>query len=204
MTDSQKRGAMLFFGRAGCVRCHAVAGGSNEMFSDFESHVAGIPQIAPFFGAGTSNVIFDGPGADEDFGLEQVTGDAADRYKFRTAPLRNVALAPAFFHNGAFTRLEDAIRHHLDVFESARGYSPSEAGVDLDLRHRLGPIEPVLSRLDRRLVDPIELNATEFADLVAFVRDGLLDKRAKRENLCRLVPESVPSGSPVLEFQRCR
>jgi cytochrome c peroxidase len=25
------------------------------------------------------------------------------------------ALQPAFFHNGAFTRLEDAIRHHLNV-----------------------------------------------------------------------------------------
>lgn len=38
-------------------------------------------------------------------------------------PLRNVALQPAFFHNGAFTRLEDAIRHHLDVFDSARHYN---------------------------------------------------------------------------------
>ena len=62
----------------------------------------------------------------------------------------------------------------------------------------------MLSRLDSRLRDPIALNATEFADLVAFVRDGLLDKRATRENLCRLVPESVPSGSPVLQFQGCR
>lgn len=204
MTRSQKRGALLFFGKANCVSCHAVAGDSNEMFTDLENRVAGVPQIAPFFGAARSNVIFDGPGADEDFGLEQVTGKPEDRYKFRTAPLRNVALAPAFFHNGAFTRLEDAIRHHLNVFESARGYSPADAGVDLDLRHRLGPIEPVLSRLDSRLRDPIALNATEFADLVAFVRDGLLDERAKRENLCRLVPESVPSGSPVLQFQGCQ
>ena len=85
-------------------------------------HVVGVPQIAPVFGVGTGNMIFDGPGEDEDFGLEQITGNPADRYKFRTSPLRNVALQPAFFHNGAFTRLEDAIRHHLDVFESARGY----------------------------------------------------------------------------------
>jgi cytochrome c peroxidase len=204
MTHSQKRGALLFFGKANCVSCHAVAGDSNEMFTDLENRVAGVPQIAPFFGAGRSNMIFDGPGADEDFGLEQVTGNPADRYKFRTAPLRNVSLAPAFFHNGAFTRLEDAISHHLNVVESARGYSAAAAGVDLDLRHRLGPIEPVLSRLDRRLRNPIALDGREFSDLVAFVRDGLLDKRATRENLCRLVPETVPSGSPVLQFQGCR
>ena len=98
MTASQKRGAVLFFGKAGCVSCHAVSGASNEMFSDFQQHVAGVPQVAPSFG----NVTFDGPGANEDFGLEQVTGNPADRYAFRTSPLRNVALQPAFMHNGAF------------------------------------------------------------------------------------------------------
>src|SRR5207237_9614465 len=94
MTMPQKQGALLFFGKAGCVSCHAVSGQSNEMFSDFKMHVAGVPEIAPFFGVGESNVIFDGPGEDEDFGLEQITGNAADRYKFRTSPLRNVALQP--------------------------------------------------------------------------------------------------------------
>src|SRR5262245_13300430 len=111
LTDSQKKGALLFFGKAGCVVCHAVSGQSNEMFSDFKQHVLGVPQIAPLVG----NVVFDGPGSNEDFGLEQVTGDPSDRYKFRTSPIRNVALQPTFMHNGAFTRLEDAIRHHLDV-----------------------------------------------------------------------------------------
>jgi cytochrome c peroxidase len=203
MTDSEKRGALLFFGKANCVACHAVAGDANEMFTDFKNRVVGVPQIAPYFGSGTGNMMFDGPGQDEDFGLEQITGDEADRYKFRTAPLRNLAVAPAFFHNGAWTRLEDAIRHHLDVYESARHYNPTAAGVDVDLTHRLGPIEPVLNRLDRKLRHPIELNRTEFTDLVTFVRDGLLDNRATKENLCTLVPRSVPSGSPVLQFQAC-
>jgi len=203
MTGSEKRGALLFFGKADCVACHAVAGDANEMFTDFENRVVGVPQVAPSFGVGTGNMIFDGPGQDEDFGLEQITGKKADRYKFRTAPLRNLAVAPAFFHNGAFTRLEDAIRHHLNAYESARDYSPAAAGVDIDLTHRLGPIETVLSRLDRRLRNPIELSRTEFADLVAFVKEGLLDQRATKENLCRLVPRSVPSGSPVLRFQSC-
>jgi cytochrome c peroxidase len=204
MSTAEKRGAMLFFGKAACVTCHAVSGGSNEMFSDFENRVIGVPQIAPFFGVDESNMIFDGPGEDEDFGLEQISGNPADRYKFRTAPLRNIALAPAFFHNGAFTRLDDAIRHHLDVFDSARGYDPRQAGVDRDLRMRLGPIEPVLERLDPLLRRPINLTRQELADLVKFVGDGLRDKRAKKENLCRLVPGSVPSGLPVLKFQGCQ
>ena len=62
LTPQEKQGALLFFGRARCVACHAVGGRSNEMFSDFENHVLGVPQIAPHFGVGTGNVVFDGPG----------------------------------------------------------------------------------------------------------------------------------------------
>jgi cytochrome c peroxidase len=203
MTAAEKRGAMLFFGEARCVTCHAVAGESNEMFSDFQNRAIGVPQIAPFFGAGFSNMIYDGPDKDEDFGLEQITGANSDRYKFRTAPLRNLRVSPAFFHNGSFTRLEDAIRHHLNVEQSARNYDPVAAGVDTDLTHRLGPIEPVLKRVDK-LLRPVHLGPSEFRDLVAFVRDGLFDKRASSKNLCKLVPGTVPSGQPVLEFEACK
>ena len=174
------------------------------MFSDFENRVIGVPQIAPRFGAATGNTRFDGPGADEDFGAEQVSGNPADRYAFRTSPLRNAALQPAFFHNGAFTRLSDAIRHHLDPVESARSYAPGRAGVNGDLRGRLGPTEPVLARLDPILHSPIILSPGEFRDLVGFVRDGLLDERARPRHLCDLVPRSVPSGRPLAVFERCQ
>ena len=204
MTKAQKRGALLFFGRARCVECHAVAGGSNEMFSDFQDHVVAVPQIAPRFGVGMGNVKFDGPDADEDFGAEQVTGDPADRYAFRTSPLRNVAVQPAFFHNGAFTQLEDAIRHHLDVAASLAAYDPVMAGLDQDLTHRQGPAQPMLDRLDPVLATPIVLTSDEFADLLAFVRDGLLDPRAVPATLCdSILPTEVPSGMDVGIFQDC-
>jgi cytochrome c peroxidase len=177
---------------------------SNEMFSDFALHRIGGPQVFPQFGVGKGNVIFDGPGENEDFGAEQISGDPADRYKFRTAPLRNLALQPAFFHNGAFTRLEDAIAHHLQVFDSARGYDPAKAKVDRDLRHRLGPIEPVLERIDPLVAVPQRLSQTEMQALVKFVRTGLLDPRAKPEALCRLIPAAVPSGMPVSIFEGCK
>ena len=197
LTDEQKKGALLFFGAARCVECHKVSGESNEMFSDFSQHVVGVPQIAPING----NVTFDGAGQNEDFGLEQITGISNDRYKFRTSPIRNVSLQPAFFHNGAFTRLEDAVRHHLDVFTSAANYSPASAGVDADLTAPMGPIGPVLARLDPILATPINLTGDEFRQLVDFVRNGLLDQRAKPENLRKLIPGSVPSGFPVLTFE---
>jgi cytochrome c peroxidase len=195
LSENQKRGATLFFGRAGCVGCHAVAGQSNEMFSDFREHVIGVPQVAPTFG----NVEFDGPGQNEDFGLEQVTGSSADRYKFRTSPLRNVALQPAFMHNGAFVRLEDAVRHHLNVSLSALAYTP--AGLPPDLQGSMGPIQPVLARVDPLLQTPIQLTQQEFNDLVNFVRDGLLDPDAMPFRLRPLVPVRLASGRTPLTFQ---
>src|SRR6185312_4207814 len=109
----------------------------------------------------------------EDFGLEQTTGNPGDRYKFRTSPLRNLALQPAFFHNGAFTNSTDAIRYHLDASAYARSYDPRKASVDHDLRYRLGPIEPVLARIDARLVEPPDLSRDEFESLVSFLAGGL-------------------------------
>lgn len=204
LSAREKRGALLFFGNANCVTCHAVAGRSNEMFSDFENRVLGVPQIAPAFGVGTGNVLFDGPRHDEDFGAEQITGNPADRYKFRTSPLRNVALQPAFFHNGSFSRLEDAVRHHLDVFNSALNYNPVAAGVDRDLTLRQGPIKPVLNRIDPLIAKRIKLSNQEFEDLVAFVRNGLLDPMARPEILCALLPSKVPSGSAVARYEGCK
>lgn len=197
MTEDEKRGALIFFGSGNCVSCHAVSGQSNEMFSDFKQHVAGIPQIAPAAG----NVTFDGPGANEDFGLEQVTGNANDRYAFRTSPLRNLALQPAFFHNGAFTRLEDAVRYHLDAIGSAPGYNPAAAGLDVDLQGPQGPIAPVLARVDPALVTPVTLSNDEFRQLVAFLRTGLLDPKANAHDLRKLIPARVPSGRQIHVFQ---
>jgi hypothetical protein len=154
--------ALLFFGRANCVACHAVAGPSNEMFSDFQPHRIGGPQLAPVFGVGTGNAIFDRPGENEDFGFEQTEGDPASRYTFRTAPLRDLKAVPAFFHNGAFGTLEAAIAHHLDVQNSLRSYDPDANNVPTDLSP--GPFEPILAAgIDSRLLVPIRLSAEESA-----------------------------------------
>ena len=164
------------------------------MFSDFRQHVAGIPQISPSIG----NVTFDGPGANEDFGLEQVTGNAADRYAFRTSPLRNVGLQPFFMHNGAFASLEDAVRFHLDALGGTSTYRT--AHLPSDLRGPQGPSAPVLDRLDPALRKPVLLTAEEFSALIDFLRGGLLDPSARPQQLRRLIPEKLPSGRPSLQF----
>jgi len=197
MSKDEKRGALIFFGSGNCVSCHAVSGQSNEMFSDFRQHVAGIPQIAPALG----NVTFDGAGANEDFGGEQVTGNPSDRYAFRSSPLRNLALQPTFFHNGCFTKLEDAVRYHLDAIGSAPHYNPVTAGLDVDLQGPQAPIAPVLARIDPALATPVKLSTDEFRHLIAFLRTGLLDPKANAPDLRKLIPARVPSGRSIHVFQ---
>jgi cytochrome c peroxidase len=196
MTVVEKRGALLFFGKANCSSCHSVSGSSNEMFTDFRTHDIGVPQLVPQ----NTNNTFDGARADQDFGREEVTGQAADRYAFRTPSLRNVAVEPAFMHDGAFTSLAAVIRHHLDVRASLRTYSPAEQGMPSDLL-RVGPRSPLLDNLDRRLATPIRLTTAEFHELLAFCRDALLDPRARPPALRRLVPRTLPSGARPLDFE---
>lgn len=195
MTPEMKRGALLFFGRAACVSCHAVSGESKEMFSDFRQHVIAVPQVAP----AVTNAVFDGPGENEDFGLEQVTGNPEDRYKFRTSPLRNLAVQPTFCHNGAFTSIEEVIRHHCETEVTARSYRPDRLADDL--QGSMGPIEPVLERLDPLMASVPSMQGRDLSDLVAFVTQGLLDPRAEFRHLRRLIPARVPSGRPVLTFE---
>jgi len=105
-------GADLFFGDAGCADCH-----SGPLLSDMEFHNIGVPQI--------------GPGKDPATGLDEgrflVTGDRADRFAFRTPPLRNVDLTGPYMHDGAFATLEEVIRHHADPEASLRGFAPRPA-----------------------------------------------------------------------------
>ena len=73
--------------------------------------------------------------------------------------------------------------------------------LNADLRGPIGPLKPILAHLVPLLKTPVTLTSEQFDDLLAFVRDGLLDPRAKPESLQRLVPAAVPSGRSVLEFE---
>ena len=167
MTVDQKRGALLFFTPdvqpPACAECHKVDAYANEMFSDFEPHVLAVPQVLPAF----RNARFDGPGEDEDYGLEQQTGSEADRYKFRTSPLRNLAFQPAFMRNGAYVCLEDAVRHHLEVDDLARSYELDN--LDPDIRASLGPVEPMLGRVAELIDLSQPLPDDEFDQVLDFV-----------------------------------
>ena len=70
-------------------------------------------------------------------------------------------------------------------------HHPVRAGLERDLTFRLGPIEPVLARIDPLLLNPPQLTQEEFENLVAFVRTGL--REVAMNNMAKLPFElSVP------------
>jgi hypothetical protein len=91
------------------------------------------------------------------------------------------------------------MRYHLDAVAGAAQYSTAQ--LPADLQGPLGPLQPVLDRLDPRLRNAVQLTEEEFGALVDFVRNGLLDPAAEPQRLRRLIPERLPGGRQTLLFQ---
>ena len=85
--------------------------------------------------------------------------------------------------------------YHLQVGSSCIDQGTSAGAM------AMGSIEPVLARLDPLLAAPIDLTNDHIRQLIAFVKNGLPDPRAKPDNLRHLVPRTVPSGRPPLIFE---
>lgn len=178
LTESQRRGALLFLrepaaGGAGCSACH-----SGDFFTDEDFHVLAIPQLGR--GKGDLN----GLGSPtQDWGRARVTGAPEDRFKFRTSSLLNVALTAPYGHSGAYDELADMILHHLDpvAMNAIYDWAQTDPGTQVqDLL--LNTQEATQALLDARAAGTsqlpvgVTLTAGELADLLAFL-DALTDLR---------------------------
>lgn len=183
LSDDAKRGARLFYGKAGCVTCH-----SGNLLTDQRFHSLAVPQIGP--GKGSE--------APLDFGRGRVTGEEADRFAFRTPPLRNVAITGPWMHDGAYATLEGALRHHLDPESALLSYDAGQLAPELRETFQDDPatIEALLASLDPSVAEPLDLSDDEVNELLAFL-ESLTDPRAIDLRLD--VPERVPSGLPVAD-----
>jgi cytochrome c peroxidase len=123
LTDEQKAGAILFLssqndGGAGCSRCH-----SGDNFSDEEHHIVAFPQIGPGKGNDSGNVVTN------DFGRENISGNNADRFHFRTASLLNVAVTAPYTHAGAYQTLDKVVAHYDNPRREVNAFFGATGGV---------------------------------------------------------------------------
>ncbi len=122
LSASAKRGLELFNGKANCKACHTGFNFTDEAYQDI--------------GVGTDK-------PKPDAGRFDVTKDEADRGKFKTPTLRNIAQTAPYMHDGSETTLAQVI----------------------DFYDRGGIANPNLSKE----IKPLHLNDQEKRDLVAFL-----------------------------------
>jgi len=94
---------------------------------------------------------------------------------FKTPTLRNVATRRAFFHNGRFHALEDAVRFYVRRDTDAEHWFPKSARGAIDKfddlpRGLRGNVDTITAPLDRRRGQPTVWNDAEIADVVAFLK----------------------------------
>jgi len=162
LDEPAKAGFELFTGRGRCAHCHAV-GDDHALFTDGAFHDTGIGY--PGAEAGTDEdavpvevspgrtMAFDrtlirsfSDARSPDAGRFEVTLDPADRWRFKTPGLRNVALTAPYMHDGSLRTLDEVVRFY------DRGGVPHEG------------LDP--------MIGPLGLGDEEIAALVAFL-EGL-------------------------------
>jgi cytochrome c peroxidase len=137
MSPAAVRGMNLFSGKAHCTPCH-----SGAAFSDQSFHNLGVGMNRP----------------DPDLGREAHTKKAADRGKFKTPGLRNIALTYPYLHDGS----EKTLRAVIDLYN--RGGVPNP---DLD------PLMLPLHLTDREKQDLVAFLESLTGTLPVFNRPGL-------------------------------
>jgi cytochrome c peroxidase len=157
LNASQLRGMALYNGKANCLQCHGGALASDQKF-----HRLDVPEPEAFKTDALLQVTHrwqqyqkgqpEGHYRDAaiDRGLFYVTKNPKDIGKFRTPSLRELKYTAPFMHNGVFATLPEVVDFYNAGGGKAQGKSP--------------------------LLKPLNLNAQEKADLVAFLEALSMDQ----------------------------
>jgi cytochrome c peroxidase len=122
--SAEQISGMEQFQSAGCVNCH-----SGPMFSDFATHVLGVPD--------------NGKLTEPDAGI-------SNTYAFRTPSLRNLGVTAPYMHNGAFATLQDVVNFYQRI--SRGGGRRGGGGAARSNNPNVAPdrIDPLARRLNMR------------------------------------------------------
>ena len=158
LSPQAQQGFALFTGKAGCSQCHSLAKKS-ALFTDQLRHNTGIGyaesmqkptaqqqvQVAPgvFVDVDKQQLQTLAVNKTNDLGFYEISQNPADRWRYKTPSLRNVALSAPYMHNGSLASLEEVVKFY------------NQGGVAND---NLSP-----------LIKPLGLSETQIMALVAFL-----------------------------------
>lgn len=146
MNDAQKRGARLFFSKAGCYNCHNGTSLNNAE----EFHAIGVKDL--YQGDGAFNT---GATDKSNFGRGGFTGKTDDMFKFKVPQLYNMHASPFYFHGSS----KRSLREVVEYFNAAVPENPNVPDERISAYFR-----------------PLNLTDAEMDDLVKFLEEGLYDR----------------------------
>jgi cytochrome c peroxidase len=169
MTTQQKKGAMLFFGKAACVNCH-----NSPSLNAFPHQ---------FFAIGVNNLyqskyeVFATGAADKrNIGRGGFTGRYQDMHKYKVPQLYNLRDVGFYFHGASKTSLREVVEYfNLGI--------PENSDV---------PTSQISS-----FFRPLHLSKEEVDDLTEFLENGLFDPNLERYAPARTMSgKCFPNNDP--------
>lgn len=100
MSIEEKKGAMLFFGKANCTNCHYGPG-----FASLEFHVMGVQDMwmQPSFGTSEDDT--------RNLGRGEFTGLEEDMHAFKVPQLYSLEGTPFYFHGASKTSIREVVEY---------------------------------------------------------------------------------------------
>jgi cytochrome c peroxidase len=153
MTEDEKQGALLFFGKANCVKCH-----NGPALANMEFHALGMNDLTTgsYGGKEVVNVNETNP---EHKGRGGFTNKEADMFKFKVPQLYNLKDSPFYGHGASFTSIKAILDYKNDGLKE-NGKVPSD---------KLSPD-----------FKPLGLSTLEIEQLTLFIKDALYDPNLER------------------------
>ena len=150
MTKPQKHGAILFFGKAGCYRCHngPALNNADEFYA---LGVNDLYQSGLAFATDENDI--------RNFGRGGFTGETADMHKFKVPQLYKMRETPFYFHGSSKRSMMEVIDYFNDGI-------PENDNV---------PIENIAPQFH-----PLNLTHQEKIELIDFLENALWDNEYQR------------------------
>jgi len=150
LTDDEKRGAILFFGEAGCVKCH-----TGPALNSMSFHALGMNDMTD-----QVVVIQDYAAAEKaNRGRGGFTGNTDDDFKFKVPQLYNLNNSTFYGHGGTFNSVYDVITY-------------KNAAVP---HNAIVPVSQLASEFQ-----PLGLTSKEMRYIADFIQNGLYDDQLDR------------------------
>lgn len=102
MSDTEKLGAILFFGEAGCANCH-----NSPALNSMEFHALGLKDLVDY----PEETFKTAPDNPQNLGRGGFTGNASDNYKFKVPQLYNLKDSPFYGHGASIHSIREMVEY---------------------------------------------------------------------------------------------